>query len=393
MIQISKNDIYKIKTLQDEVRKATESSENKRRKTYWETSIPIGVDALARMVPVKNKLSFTVDLDRCGYSKLLDFSLVKFLTNPVSYVKNSLKISLLRFNKFKDCMPIGKSTTYFSGSGFKNSLYGGEQIITEEDAWVARKETFMKRIPISELPEIDFYNNPVMKYVHKFCDNIKELVDDDFDVEFPVWNRSAWGLAWHLRGIDNLIIDYLDDPEWLTNFLDYLNRARFKFETERCSHFGKKLLPGSLYNDEVTVPIVSPNMYTNLILPSEIQTAKFYGILNYWHSCGNTTLLMDKINTIPNLRMVHVSGWSNFHTAACTYSKDIALQFALQPIADVLSPTSSQHVDNRLYEITENAKGRPATVMLDAIQMLSSVKDSMDSIYHWIDRANEILIA
>jgi hypothetical protein len=290
-------------------------------------------------------------------------------------------------------MPIGKRITYFTGSGFENSLYGGEQIITEEDAWVARNETFTKRTPINELPQIDFYKNPVMKSVFNFCNSMRELVDDDFDVEFPVWNRSAWGLAWHLRGVDTLVMDYIDDPEWLANFLDYLNRARFKWETERCRHFGIKLLPGSLYNDEVTVPIVSPNMYANLILPSEIQTAKFYGVLNYWHSCGNTTLLMDKINTIPNLRMVHVSGFSDFHTAASTYSKDKILQFALQPVADVLTPISSQHVNNRLYEIAENAKGRSATVMLDAIQMLTSVKDTMDSIYYWIDRANEILMA
>lgn len=232
-----------------------------------------------------------------------------------------------------------------------------------------------------------------MKEIHNFYDSMCEIVDDDFTVEFPVWNRSAWGLAWHLRGIDALIYDYIEDSEWLKDFLEYLNAQRINWETQRCKHFGTELLPGSLYNDEVVSPVISPELYENIILPSEIRTAQFYGILNYWHSCGNTTPFMDKINTIPNLRMVHVSGWSDYKHADEVYDKKMALQFALNPVEDVLQPPSLEHLDNKLHSIVENSKNRPATVMLDAVQMLSNVDASMKALYYWIDRANEILLA
>lgn len=96
-MNISKDDMYEIKKLQEEVRELADSEENKRRESYWDNSIKIGADTLARKVPIKNKLSFSVDLDRCGYSKVLGFSLVEFLTSPVSYVKNTLKINIFKF--------------------------------------------------------------------------------------------------------------------------------------------------------------------------------------------------------------------------------------------------------------------------------------------------------
>lgn len=383
--------ITEIKYLQDEIRACEQSEENKRRWSYWQTE-NIGKDALARLIPGKGVVPFTVELDRSAYAKVLGFSLVDFYREPELYVLNSLKVSLLRFKEFDDCMPISKTVAYFAGSGFEKSLFGGEQVITEQDAWVGRENTVEGRIDFDQLPVPDFYGSAVMQFTHRFCERMREIVDDDFTMEFPQWNRSSWGVAWHLKGIDNLLIDYMEDPEWLAGFLKRINAARMRWTEERCKFLGEKLRPCSLYNDEVTVPVVSPTMYEELILPTEIELSQFYGGMNYWHSCGNTTRLMNKINTIPNLGMVHVSGWSDIKTAASTYSGEKALQISLQPIEDILMPKAPDFVDTKLQEIVDYTGHRISTVAVDALQIVTTVEENMGTIKDWIKHANRILL-
>lgn len=384
-----------IKKSQDRIRELSQSEENRYRMSFWDFESNIDKSALARVMPKTGPLlSFTVDLDRVAYSRILGFSLTDFYNNPAEYVLDTLKIIIFKFENIKDCTPISKSVAYFSGSGFEKSLFGFEQKITEQDAWVGRENAIVHRQELSTFPYPGFYNSPAMKFTHQFYENILELVDGDFAVEFPQWNRSPWGVAWHLRGIDNLLVDFLDDPDWFRRLLEFLTEARKKWSIERARFLGEDLVPANLYNDEVTSPVVSPDLYKEFILPTEIELSRFYGGLSYWHSCGNTTPLIGLINSIPDVQMIHVSPWTDLHSAVTSYDRNKFLEIVLHPYSDVLYPESEKHIVQRLETIKNevHTSGAKATVRADAIQIIESVEKDMSKLQSWLECANRILL-
>lgn len=381
-----------IKRLEDEIRELYESKENTRRRGFWDEA-GISNDYWHGIPKNKEVIPFIVELEREAYSKVLGFSLRNFYLDPYCYVLNSLRIMAFKFKNFNDCTPIGKSFTYYPGAGFEKSIFGGEQIYTEQDAWMARENIIKERVDIESLQYPDFYKSGSMPFTHEFYEQLLELVDEDFKVVFPQWSRSPWGLAWHLRGIDDLLIDSIEDCEWVRKFLNYLTKARERWSMERVKFLNTELTNCNIYNDEVNSPIISPKIYEDLIRPTEIELSRFFGGVNYWHSCGNTTPFQKLINEIPNLHMVHVSPWSSISNAKVSYDhKKTVIEVALHPNEDVINPSDLSNIKEKLKLIKEETREHRSTVRADGIQILNDMETDMSSVYRFIDTATKVLL-
>jgi hypothetical protein len=149
---------------------------------------------------------------------------------------------------------------------------------------------------------------------------------------------------------------------------------------------------GSLYNDEVNVPVLSPRLYETFVLPYEADLSVFHGGITYWHSCGNITPLLDSIRTIPNLEMVHISPWSDIRKAVESLrGRGIALEIVLHPYADVQG-APREHIVAHLKSVRKLVEGIPSTVRADGLQVLTSVQQDVKKIKQWADIANELLV-
>jgi hypothetical protein len=387
------NNLDEIKRLQEEIRELDASNKNIGRKQFWDETA-ISNDYWHGMPKNKITVPFVVEMEREGYSRVLGFSLREFYMNPYSYVLNSLKIMIFKFKNFNDCTPIGKSFTYYPGAGFEKSIFGGEQVYTDQDAWMARDNIIAEGSDIGSLEYPDFYKSGSMPYTHEFYKQLLEFVDDDFKVVFPQWSRSSWGLAWHLMGIDNLLMGIIDDYEWVRKLLDYVTKARESWTDERAKFLNTGLSICNIYNDEVTSPLVSPKIYEDLIRPTEIELSRFFGGINYWHSCGNTTPFQKLINEIPDLHMVHISPWSDISNAAKSYNPDkVAIEVALHGYNDVTCPSNLEYIEKKLSFIREETKNHKSTVRADGIQLNNNdIKATLESIYKWIECARNILL-
>jgi hypothetical protein len=384
--------MIEIGILQDEVRKLCDSEENKRRKLYW-TDTDIS-DDYWHGLPSGNKCNpFVVELEREMYSKFIGFSFQEFYTNPYCYYLNSLKIMVFKFKNFIDCTPIGKTIAYYAGAGFEKSIFGGEQIYSERDAWMARESIISDRVDVESLKYPDFYKSGSMPFSHNFYNKLLEAAGPDFHIVFPQWSRSSWGVAWHLRGIESLLVDIMDDPVWVVKFLDYITKTRENWAMQRAEFLGKKLNACNIYNDEVTSPMVSPKIYKEIILPTEIELSNFFGGVNYWHSCGNTTPFFGLINKIPNLHMVSISPWSDFQQADIIYNKDKILEVALFSYLDVLNPPTPSHIQDKLKMIKESTAEHKTAVHANGIQILGDLNEGLKKVKEWINIADRVLLS
>ena len=381
-----------IKRYEDKIRMLIESDENKKRCSYWKDD-PNSNDYIWHPSPKdKSIIPFSLEIERIGYSRILNFSLTKFYLDPIEFVLRTLQCSIFKFETFSDCTPIGKSITYWPGVGFEASLFGMPQDYTEEDAWIGREVSIKDRIPLDYIEIPDFYNHPVMKETHRFYSRMQEAVSDDFTIVFPQWCRSPFGVAWHIRGVDAILIDYLDDFDWTFGFIDRLKEARFDFSKKRAEFLKTNFAPANLFNDEVTMPLVSPKMYKELIMPSEIAVSNYFGGINYWHSCGNTTALIPLINELPNVNLLHVSPWTDVWSAGRGYEKSKALEIALHPTEDVMFPASDDMLRKRITDIKEATTGFHTTVRADGFMVMTDAESDIKRLQHWVSEANKILL-
>jgi len=378
--------LIKIREYEDQIRDLLDTAENKRRANLWIDEHDDS-DTIWHPLPKdKDHMPFSFEIERIGYARMIGFSLVKFYTDPIEYVLRSLEIMLFKFNTFpEDCSPIGKAIAYWPGVGFEASLMGLPQQYTEEDSWVGRHPVVSERIPLEKIEYPDFYNSRIMVETHEFFNKMREVMSDDFIVLFPRWNRSPWSVAWAIRGIENLIYDYIEDPEWTAAFVDLLTDYRIRFTQDRAKHLGvAKDKTTNLYNDEVLSPVISPAMYRDIILPSDKRIAVEYGSISYWHSCGNTTPFYEDINTIPNLSMVHIGPWSDVREAVKKYSEDKTLEVALNPLSDVMTPAYPEKIRERLIEIKEITASRLSVCRSDGFMVIHDVETDIRILREWM---------
>lgn len=383
--------IERIRACEEKIRELSASEENRRREGFWADG-----DESDLLWPPKPKcedvMPFTFDIERIGLAKILGFSLVRFYQDPVEYLLRSLESSIYLFEEFNDCTPIGPGVAYWPGVDFETCLFGMASIRTEEDNWIGRDPVVKERVPVGSLAMPGFHESEAMKGIFDFYERIREILSDDFDLEFPRWDRSSWGIAWQLRGIDNLIFDYIEDPEWLKDFLDFLTEARFRWSDARLGMLGPGCRKVCLFNDEVCAPMVSPALYEDIIIKNEIDVSEHFGGINYWHSCGNTSLFIPKIDTIPDVGMVHVSPWTDRAAAAEGYSKGKAIQVALHPVSEVISPGSGEAMRQALLDIKDIFKGHRATVRADGFEIMYSVERDVKQMKEWVRTANEVFL-
>ena len=379
--------IEKIKVCEERIRELSISEENKRRASMWKDD-----DIWPPKPKGKEAIPFTFDIERIGLAKILGYSLIKFYTDPIEYVLRTMEAAIYIFEEYRDCTPIAPSVSYWAGVGFEFSLFGMPTLYTEEDTWIGREHLLKERVPVGNLEIPDFYENQAMKDAFYFCEKMRDVMSDDFELGFPQWDRSAWGMAWQLRGIENLIFDYMEDPGWVDDFLGFLNAARFRWSDARAGMLGIDLQKINLFNDEVGTPVVSPGFYEDVIFKTEKDASEHFGGINYWHSCGNTTLLIPLINKVPAVEMIHVSPWTDRNAAAAGYAEDRALQIVLHPVSEVICPESEDARRQVLLDIKRIFKERPITVRADGFEIMYSVERDTEQMKKWVETANEVLI-
>ena len=94
---------------------------------------------------------------------------------------------------------------------------------------------------------------------------------------------------------------------------------------KRARFLGIDFGPGIFDNDSVAEPIISPEIYRDIIQPIENELSEREGGIECWHNCGNTDRMMEWIRTLPYCKLWHISPWSDCKIAAEMYSREQAL--------------------------------------------------------------------
>lgn len=372
-----------IPELLDRVRAAEVSDKNARNREIWdggtdETDLPGAGD-----VP-----PITVEPEAPLWTDVFDFSLADFYTTPEVYLRRALQIMLYKFDRWDENTVVDRRIDLWMGVSLEPSLFGMKTVYREKECpWISEEPVIGDPADLKNLTEPDFESDGIMSTVISMYEGIRELLPEDFSVSFPRWERSPFGVCNYLRGTENIMMDLIQNPDFLREMVDFVTECRKSWVRQRADYLGTDVQPGVLLNDEVNGNMFRPELYQQCILPGEVELGEFQGIW-YWHSCGNVTDFAEYIRQIPGLRMFHVSPWTELERAV-EVMDDKVLQICFDPLEDI-QRASEEHIEEQLSGIFETCQGRAFTLRADGIHNLDHVERELAAVDSWLETARAV---
>ncbi|MDT8390446.1 MAG: hypothetical protein RRC34_08070 [Lentisphaeria bacterium] len=231
--------------------------------------------------------------------------------------------------------------------------------------------SFKVGYPIKELSDIDKLRVPWHEIdeaatavrAEEVSDAIGDIITINLDraPAYRVWTGDISTDLGYLRGIENVMMDMLDNPEWLHRLVKFLgdgilkthNEAELKGDWGLSAHqnqampyaeeledpaanvngINRKALWVYVAAQELTA--VSPTMHDEFVLQYQLPILKHFGLVAYG-CCEDLTNKMDMLRQIPNLRRIAVSPFANVARCAEQIGRDYVLSYRPSP-ADMVS--------------------------------------------------------
>lgn len=388
----------RIKTLMDQVREIHETSENQARARYWQI-LPHErwEPAFIRTLPAPRdggSIPFVVEPGLTMWAEVLGFDVKAYYEDPLTYLTAQLEMKVYHARHFQDDTYINKSVRLLFAMLLEGTVLGVPYGFTEHGyPWL----DYMNP-PIQDLGDLktlelpDFYQSGIMPLVHRFYAEMTEALDDDFLVQFPDWIMGPFGVACELRGFDQFLMDLLLAPEFSQGLLRFVVEARLLWQAECDRFLGVERTRGLMGDDDVNCPTLSPALYREVILPLEMELGEHNGGIFYWHSCGNTTKLMDDIARIPVLDLFHCGPWTDVAEACRVMGgRGVLLEICIDPVdkAQMASPGDQKRfLQDVVARIPEDVD---CYVKLDSLEVIRDLPTELAAIQSWLVAAREVL--
>ena len=352
------------------------------------------------------RVQVMVGLGRSLMGRELGYNMRDYFTDMEVRLVGQLKSKIFSHKSIDDDTVITAEVGYDYGAAgtMEAALFGVPSIFdAAKDPFCASQPVIVEHSDLKKLKVPDFHETEPMPFIHEKYRELCALVDGQLRVTFPGWTRSPWSVATFLRGFNELYMDVADDPSFVRDLLDFIAEARIRWETQRCEFMGTSPRSGDapgnwfsncyvdyrpvhisdVYSDETDGNSISPSVYEETILPSELKLAEFYGGIRYYHSCGNLTPLLDAMARIPGLSILHVSSWTGLTAANTKCGPSITLQKVMHPQDDVMNQDEAG-IRAQIQDILKTVPDRKLLICADAIY-----EGSVDKVRSWLRVARE----
>jgi hypothetical protein len=381
----------RIARLLDEVRELAASDENRRRLHRWELYGGHG-----RRVPKRELLRaghtlVSTVVPNSLWSRLLGMNVRDYYNDPATLVEQQLCMKVFQFCELPDDNPIDRGLGLWLGSGYEASLFGVEIVwLDDDDPWVAKHPVVRDREDISRLPTLDFKTSGMMPLTHRIFEGVRELLPADFTIGFPDFYKAPFGLAMQLHGMAETSVDLIDNPELVRDLLRLAVDVRKWWCLEREKLTGCKADTPLLDDDEVYVPLVSPSVYRDLILPFEQELDKFHDGIGWWHTCGDLTELAPFIRQIRGLQAISVSPWCrDLEKVVDVFRDNAVIEVGPHPMKDITLATEEEMAAS-VRRLMEACRGTRYLLRVEAFSTAKPAEVELAQAKRWIAVAQRL---
>ncbi len=385
----------KIKALMEEFRVLEASDENKRRKSMWKELAKSGRDQFRGTAKFDHSwkdgcIPMTADMQNPTWALVFDFNLKDYYTKPEVFIENYLKIMIYRFKNFEDDTFLEKWFPLWGTTVVEGSLFGLEYgFFEDKDPWLSHNAVIKSEDDLKRLKQNppSFYTSGFMPELLKMYEGCKALIDDDFEVLFPEWIRSIFGVATYTRGYEDFLVDTMTDEDFAHDLLRFITDVRKDWYRDLAKYTNAPIMKANLYNDEINCPSISPKNYREIVLPYEQELCDFHGGIHYWHSCGDVTELTPEIAKITKLDLFNCGAWTDVYKAGVAFKDKCPLEICMNPQKDILEGTKESmaaHI-NGIMDACRRSDINGFNLKISALNMYKSLDFTTTQIKMWID--------
>lgn len=265
------------------------------------------------------------------------------------------------------------------------------------------------RIPEHEIDEAE-----TAERVRRLQDAVGDIITvvADRSPAYMMWSGDISTTLGFLRGIENFMLDMLDNPQWLHRLVKFLAAGILKTHDEAeqagdwnlCAHqnqampyaeelpdpapgisVSKSRLWGYMASQEFTC--VSPAMYNEFLLRYQMPILQRFGLVSYG-CCENLTAKIHLLRQIPNLRRIGVSPFADLARCAEQIGRDYILSYRPSP-ADMVSYGLDA---GRIRSILKNDFAVCKDSYFDiTLKDVETVQGDTDRIRNWVNLVRDTL--
>lgn len=239
------------------------------------------------------------------------------------------------------------------------------------------------------------------------------LLDGTVPVKFRTDELHYGPFEWavRLRGMDQLLYDVVDRPEFVHALMDRVTEGIIQYHREReaagavdaeaswAIHMvwdhphegpgmpvtGNRLRDCWIYAHAQSAASFSPKMYAEFVHPYNCRIASLFG-RTYYHGCEDLSRKCPIIKDLPNLRLFHVSPWTEVEPVVACFGDSMALEVHSHP-GNVLFCWTPDEIRTDL--IRRHTAAGPAPHILKLCD-IETVGRSWEPLRIWAETAQEV---
>ncbi|HJN17780.1 MAG TPA: hypothetical protein QGH10_19935, partial [Armatimonadota bacterium] len=249
---------------------------------------------------------------------------------------------------------------------------------------------------------------------------VRDLVGEALPLAFHcnATHNGPFEWAVRLRGMDNLLLDVYDRPEWLKELMAFLSEAIVDYHSGR-EAAGCVFAPtecalhspwddfSSPRGDGAPAPLrdvsklsaswgylhaqssasYGPDAYAEFVQPYNVPIAELFGMV-YYHACETMDLKAPIIRDLPNLRQFHVSPWSDPSACAEALPPRVVMEVHSHP-TNVLLLWGEDEMREELEGLVEASGDQPFNLKLCDIQTIN--EDAGQALITWSRVAKQVV--
>lgn len=260
----------------------------------------------------------------------------------------------------------------------------------DQEPWASGEPPVRTAADLKDRPLPDFFTAGMMPPLLKMHAEMKTILGSLFSVGFPGWCRGPLGNAFYLAGCERTLISLYQDQAFFHSLMRYGVDSMKKWISDRAAYIGEAIpVNDTIWNDEVSAENFSAETYKEMIAPYDMELREFFGGQAGFHSCGNTTPLMDVIASMGKWSYMHVSAWSDLDTALRCFP-DTDLLVCLHPYREVLGcPLCT--TQTRIRDIVTKCKGRRFALAITELMPVNGPEKDLRKIRDILSFCEEIL--
>jgi hypothetical protein len=380
------------------VKALSASPEHQRRRKLWQASM--------NLETTEAPVNFYMYRDLWGWELAGD--LLKYRKSMAAEIESQLMFQLWRADHMPDDTPADPAIVLKPVRPANRPLFPWGVELKRTDTVYGGS---YKPIPvIVEESDLDRIQLPAYEEdaaaTARLVDEATELVGGELPVRLHS-DELHWGPFEHavlLRGMDNLLLDVYDRPEFIHRLMDRLTTGMVAYHKAReaagrvyaeagIGHvptlpvpeaMRHKLKGGWSYAHAQSSASYSPDMYAEFVHPYNCRLADLVARV-YYHGCEDLSRKCKSIKSLPGLRLFHVSPWTPPAPVLDVLGTTVAYEVHSHPTTVVFGETLPE-IRNEIKERYAIVKGTSHTWALADVETFAG---HFDRTVYWAQTARE----